>query len=101
MQTIRDLRLAKGWTQFTLALKVGVQPQAVYFWEQGKRLPQVRPMRRLGVLFGLCSDDIALVLRGDPTSPPGFTPDRQAEPPIAGSEQEGESPVAATPAVRA
>jgi DNA-binding XRE family transcriptional regulator len=60
VQTIREHRLAKGWTQFTLAVKVGVQPQAVYFWERGRRLPQVIPMRRLGELFGLCSDEIAL-----------------------------------------
>jgi DNA-binding XRE family transcriptional regulator len=31
MTTIRVLRQARGWTQFELALKVGVQPQAVYF----------------------------------------------------------------------
>ena len=61
MKTIRDLRQARGWTQFALALKVGVQPQAVYLWERGQRLPKVVPMRRLGIVFGLCSDDIALV----------------------------------------
>jgi transcriptional regulator with XRE-family HTH domain len=66
MKTIRDLRQARGWTQFALALKVGVQPQAVYLWEQGRRLPQVLPMRKLGVVFGLCSDDIALEPQEEP-----------------------------------
>jgi len=66
MNTIRDLRQARGLTQFALALKVGVQPQAIYLWEQGRRLPQVLPLRRLGVVFGLCSDDIVLEPRSDP-----------------------------------
>lgn len=61
MATIRDLRQARGWTQFELALKVGVQPQAIYLWESGRRVPQVQQMRRLGQLFGLCSDEIDLV----------------------------------------
>ena len=60
MQTIRELRQARNWTQYELALKVGVQPQAVYLWERGQRLPQVVPMRKLGELFGLCSDEIIL-----------------------------------------
>ncbi|MEA2586149.1 MAG: helix-turn-helix protein, partial [Thermomicrobiales bacterium] len=39
--TVRELRRERGWTQFELALKVGVQPQAVYLWESGRRTPQV------------------------------------------------------------
>jgi DNA-binding XRE family transcriptional regulator len=69
MQTIRELRQARGWTQFALALKVGVQPQAVYLWERGERLPHVVPMRKLGVVFGLCSDDIVLVSPEEPAPP--------------------------------
>lgn len=60
MQTIRDLRLARGWTQFELALKVGVQPQTVYLWESGRRMPLVPQLRSLGRLFELCSDEIVL-----------------------------------------
>src|SRR3954469_14464952 len=60
MKTIRTLRQDQGWTQFELALKVGVQPQAVYLWESGRRLPQVPQLRRLGSLFGICSDEIEL-----------------------------------------
>jgi transcriptional regulator with XRE-family HTH domain len=60
VKTIRALRQARGWTQFELALKVGVQPQAVYLWESGRRVPQVPQMRRLGQLFEICSDDIEL-----------------------------------------
>ena len=60
MKTIRVLRLERGWTQFDLALAVGVRPQTVYLWESGRRQPQVSQMRKLGAVFGICSDDIAL-----------------------------------------
>ena len=60
MKTIRALRRERGWTQFELALKVGVQPQAVYFWESGRRTPQVPQLRKLGQVFGMCSDEIEL-----------------------------------------
>jgi transcriptional regulator with XRE-family HTH domain len=59
-KTIRSLRQARGWTQFELALHVGVQPQAVYLWESGRRTPQVPQLRRLGEVFEMCSDDIVL-----------------------------------------
>ncbi len=61
MQTIRELRHERGWTQFELALLVGVQPQAIYLWETGRRTPQVAQLRKLGEIFGLCSDEIVLV----------------------------------------
>src|SRR5215207_8519786 len=60
MKTIRQLRQDQGWTQFELALRVGVQPQAVYLWESGRRTPQVPQLRKLGQLFGICSDEIVL-----------------------------------------
>lgn len=60
MKTIRSLRQERGWTQYELALKVGVHPQAVYLWESGRRTPQVPQMRKLGKAFGMCSDDIDL-----------------------------------------
>jgi transcriptional regulator with XRE-family HTH domain len=65
VKTIRELRLGRGWTQFELALKVGVQPQAVYLWESGRRTPHVPQLRKLGELFGMCSDNIALVSLAD------------------------------------
>jgi DNA-binding XRE family transcriptional regulator len=61
VNTIRALRQARGWTQFELALKVGVQPQSVYLWESDRRAPQVPQLRKLGALFGICSDEIDLV----------------------------------------
>lgn len=60
MKTIRALRQEQGWTQFELALRVGVQPQAVYLWESARRTPHVTQLRKLGQLFGICSDDIVV-----------------------------------------
>lgn len=68
MTTIDVLRRERGWTQFELALAVGVQPQTVYLWESGRRQPKVSQMRKLGKVFGRCSDEIDL------TQPPATHP---------------------------
>jgi DNA-binding XRE family transcriptional regulator len=74
MRTIKKLRQERGWTQYELALKVGVHPQAVYLWESGRRTPHVPQMRRLGQIFEMCSDQIDLetadtaVKSGEPAS---------------------------------
>ena len=65
MKTIRELRRERGWTQFELALAIGVQPQTIYLWESGRRMPQVPQMRKLGEVFGLCSDEIVLEPEAD------------------------------------
>lgn len=102
MTTIRGLRQAKGWTQFELALKVGVQPQAVYLWESGRRMPQVPQLRRLGEVFEICSDEIELEPSGGDgamarhrpradrrpgESPPGR--DREGRPSVRGRDEVG------------
>jgi DNA-binding XRE family transcriptional regulator len=81
MKTIRALRQERGWTQFELALAVGVQPQTIYLWESGRRLPQVLQMRKLGEVFGLCSDEIDLGLPDDlsRTAPPRGRTDRRRD----------------------
>ena len=68
MKTIRALLQEQGWTQFELALRVGVQPQAVYLWESGRRMPMVPQLRNLGELFGICSDEIILEPASDPSA---------------------------------
>ena len=68
MKTIRALLQEQGWTQCELALRVGVQPQAVYLWESGRRMPQVPQLRKLGQLFGICSDEIILESAHDPSA---------------------------------
>jgi transcriptional regulator with XRE-family HTH domain len=67
VKPIRALRQEQGWTQFELALRVGVQPQAVCLWESGRRMPQVPQLRKLGQLFGICSDEIVLEPASDPS----------------------------------
>lgn len=88
--TIRALRQAQGWTQFELALKIGVQPQAVYLWESGRRIPQVAQLRKLGELFGLCSDEIDLVVaRGVDDDHQRPSADRHPDEPVPGRNRGG------------
>lgn len=62
MRPIRDLRRPWGWTQFGLALRVGVQPQAIYTVGIGPAGDPGRPnpFRRLDAVCGLCADEIDL-----------------------------------------
>lgn len=71
MTTIDMLRRARGWTQFELAVAVGVQPQTVYLWESGRRQPKVSQMRKLGQVFGMCSDEIDLAQTPTAHAAPG------------------------------
>ena len=91
MKTIRALRRERSWTQFELAVKVGVQPQAVYFWESGRRMPQVPQVRRLGEVFGLCSDEIELEPSSDRYRPPAHRvrADRRVGEPAPGQDRQG------------
>jgi DNA-binding XRE family transcriptional regulator len=91
MKTIRQLRQERGWTQFELALQVGVQPQAVYLWEHGRRMPQVPQLRKLGQLFGICSDEIALEpVQDAPTATPHRArADRNRGEPVPGRSHDG------------
>jgi DNA-binding XRE family transcriptional regulator len=66
VKTIRELRREWGLTQFQLALAVEVQPQTIYLWESGRRMPQVPQLRKLSEVFGLCSDEIVLELPAVP-----------------------------------
>jgi len=90
MQTIRELRQDRSWTQYELALQVGVQPQAVYLWESGRRVPQVPQLRKLGHIFGLCSDEIELVPAPDVRrTPHQARANRSPGEPIPGRDQQG------------
>ena len=89
MWTIRELRLQRGWTQFQLALAVGVQPQTIYLWESGRRQPQVSQMRKLGQVFELCSDEIDLTPTVEPDSHRRAHANRRLGEPAPGRDQEG------------
>lgn len=60
-KTIRELREARGWSQFELAVKVGVTPQTVLNWEHGRREPRAGQFKALGIIFGVPLEDIDLV----------------------------------------
>lgn len=71
MKTIREFRLERDWTQLDLAMAVGVTPGAVYKWESGTVVPDIRRLRSLASAFGVRIEDIALV---------GIDVDRTGEP---------------------
>ena len=58
MQTIRELRQARGWTQLELANRLGVTPTTVFNWERGKYEPKASQLRALARAFGVSMDDI-------------------------------------------
>lgn len=60
MQTIRELREARGWSQFELATRVGVTPTTVYNWERGRNEPRVVQLRALARVFGVPMEAIAM-----------------------------------------
>ena len=41
METIKELREKKGWTQLELANEIGVTPSTIYNWERGRFVPQI------------------------------------------------------------
>ena len=60
MQTIRELRRDRKWTQVELAHRLGIAPSTVYTWEANKHTPDVRQLRALAQVFGVSMDDIRL-----------------------------------------
>ena len=59
-KTIRELRQERGWTQFELAVKLGVQPGTIANWERGRTRPRVTELKRLAQLFGVWMEEIVL-----------------------------------------
>ena len=66
MKTIREMREANELTQLELAIKLGVTPTTISNWERGAAEPKVTQLRAIARLFGVNSDDIALVERARP-----------------------------------
>ncbi len=63
MVTLRELRDLRGWSQATLAAKIGVSPGSVYNWERGRTRPRRRDVLLLGELFGIDADSIEVANR--------------------------------------
>ena len=59
MMSIKNLREAYGWTQFDLAMKLGVTPGTVAKWESGSYVPNTHQRRRLAEVFGVRQETIA------------------------------------------
>lgn len=56
---LRELRLAKGWSQHELSVHVGVQgAPAVSAWETGASVPHPRTLVRLAQVLGVESSDL-------------------------------------------
>jgi transcriptional regulator with XRE-family HTH domain len=62
MQTIRTMRQQRGWSQFELALRVGVPLPVLRGWESG----QAPPLPQLRRLAGVFDAPIGLDPVGDP-----------------------------------
>jgi len=58
MQTIRELREGRGWTQLQLGNMLGVTPVTVYNWERGQHMPTALQLRALAAAFGVSMDVI-------------------------------------------
>ena len=59
-KTLRELREARGWTQASVAVQVGVQPNIVSRWERGVGAPRFHNLNRLAAVFGVGIDELAL-----------------------------------------
>jgi transcriptional regulator with XRE-family HTH domain len=56
--TIRDMRLARGWTQAQLGAKVGLAQNSVSQHETGKTEPSMEEWRRYVAVFGVPLADL-------------------------------------------
>ena len=55
---LRDLRLARGWTQEELGKRLGVSRQAVIALESDKHDPSLDLAYRIAALFGLAVEAV-------------------------------------------
>lgn len=55
-QRIRELRVAQGYSQVTLAKRLGVSKQAVSNWENDNIQPSIEMLLRLAQLFSVSTD---------------------------------------------
>ena len=55
-EKIRDLRLARGWTQAELARRMGVTRNGINSWEQGLSMPSPASLVDLSKIFSVSTD---------------------------------------------
>ena len=61
METIKELREKKGWTQLELANEIGVTPSTIYNWERGRFVPRLAQLRDLARVLGVRMDEMELL----------------------------------------
>ncbi len=60
MHTLRSLRVMLGLNQAEWAKKLGVAPNTISRWEQGKSEPGLTVLHRMSMVSGVSLDDISL-----------------------------------------
>jgi transcriptional regulator with XRE-family HTH domain len=63
IKTIRELREARGLTQFQLAVMAEVTPSTISNWERGATEPKVGQLRKLASILGVSMDLIEVADR--------------------------------------
>lgn len=56
--TLKALRVNKGWDQRTAATKLGITPETLSKWENGKTYPNVKQITMLEDLYSVNYSDI-------------------------------------------
>jgi transcriptional regulator with XRE-family HTH domain len=57
-ERLSALRTARDWTLETLADRLGVSRQAVWYWETGQRLPRAEHFQQIAKLFAVQESDL-------------------------------------------
>lgn len=57
-ERLAALRLGSGWTIETVAERLGVSRQAVWYWETGQRLPRAEHFKRIAEVFAVKEQDL-------------------------------------------
>ncbi len=55
-ERLKELRLEKGLTQKQLAENIGSVQSAVYYWENGQRIPNALSIIAIAKFFGVSAD---------------------------------------------
>lgn len=55
-ERLKELRLEKGLTQKQLAENIGSVQSAVYYWENGQRIPSALSIIAIAKFFGVSAD---------------------------------------------
>ena len=58
MNTVKELRIKAGLTQEELADKLGVHPQSIWAWENGKNNPKGKRLRAVAEFFDVPENEI-------------------------------------------